>query len=435
MSYAYIAGTNKLQSVTDAVNTTTEDWDAEDTEFGYDGNGNVTTMLENEVPAISSIQYDHRNLPVSLVNRNGDLVIYKYNASGQRIYKKVGSQTPEYYIMDGDQTVAVFENGAVKYWNLLANDVAGRYEPGSGSKFYYLKDHLGSTRAVVYGNGTVKEALDYYPFGLLMPGRAYQLGSDTKEKFTGKERDSETGLDYFGTRYYWAAGGRWWSVDISADNYPAWSPFHYTFNNPIIFVDLFGTDIYFYNSDSTVIATIVTGSDEHQYIYTGLDYTTDNPIVVDIAKLLEQTGLSEIDAVGISFTGDFAFGGGLGGGTEFVYFLSGVNEGEIHQYNMFQATIGYGIGGGATAFGALYKGKGTPTAESWAGWTNSYSLSLGVVEGNYFWSNEKGVTDLWPEMYGRPTLWKGFSFGGVYSGKIKVGAMWKTTKYTHRKKW
>ncbi|GEM_PF-5550407 len=49
-----------------------------------------------------------------------------------------------------------------------------------------------------------------YPFGLLMPGRDYQSGERTKELFTGKERDGETELDYFGARYYWAAGGRWW---------------------------------------------------------------------------------------------------------------------------------------------------------------------------------------------------------------------------------
>ncbi len=80
-----------MQSVADAVAATTEDWDAEDTQFSYDGNGNVVEMLENGQPAISSIQYDHRNLPVSLINRNGDVVTYRYNASGQRIYKKIGS--------------------------------------------------------------------------------------------------------------------------------------------------------------------------------------------------------------------------------------------------------------------------------------------------------------------------------------------------------
>ncbi|RMG23209.1 MAG: hypothetical protein D6732_24955 [Methanobacteriota archaeon] len=225
------------------VNTTPEDWDAEDTEFGYDGNGNVTTMLEDGVPAISSIQYDHRNLPVSLVKRNGDLVTYRYNASGQRIYKQVGSQSGEHYILDSDQTVAVYENGAVKYWNILANGVVGRYEPGSGNKFYYLKDHLGSTRAVINASGSVVEAHDYYPFGLLMPGREYQSGSETKEKFTGKEQDGETGLDYFGARYYSPALGRWLVVDPLADDYPLWSSYVYTLGNPILFIDPNGKEV------------------------------------------------------------------------------------------------------------------------------------------------------------------------------------------------
>jgi hypothetical protein len=55
----------------------------------------------------------------------------------------------------------------------------------------------GTTRAVVQG-ATVVESYDYDPYGLLMPGRT--LGSGTKEGFTSKERDAETGLDYFGAR-------------------------------------------------------------------------------------------------------------------------------------------------------------------------------------------------------------------------------------------
>ncbi|RMG35455.1 MAG: hypothetical protein D6732_09290 [Methanobacteriota archaeon] len=58
------------QSVGDAVAATSEDWDAEDTQFTYDGNGNVIEMLENGQPAISALTYDHRNLPVRLVNRH-----------------------------------------------------------------------------------------------------------------------------------------------------------------------------------------------------------------------------------------------------------------------------------------------------------------------------------------------------------------------------
>jgi len=253
LSYSYTAGSNKLASVTDAVNTTPEDWDAEDTQFNYDGNGNVVEMLENGQPAISAITYDHRNLPVSLLNRNGDVVTYRYNAAGQRIYKKVGSQSGEHYILDGDQNVAVFdENGSLKYWNILANGVVGRRD-AAGNKFYYLKDHLGSTRAVVNASGTVVEAHDYYPFGLLMPGRDYQSGSETKEKFTGKERDAETGLDYFGARYYWAAGGRWWSVDPLLEKYPDWSPYSYTFANPIIFFDPNGEEVRVYTEYLTFL--------------------------------------------------------------------------------------------------------------------------------------------------------------------------------------
>jgi hypothetical protein len=83
------------------------------------------------------------------------------------------------------------------YFNLLAGErVVGR-QPSTGAKKYYHTDLLGSTRAVVEGT-TVVESYDYDPWGVLMPGRT--KGSGTKEGFTGKERDTESGLDYFGAR-------------------------------------------------------------------------------------------------------------------------------------------------------------------------------------------------------------------------------------------
>lgn len=103
---------------------------------------------------------------------------------------------------------------------------------------YYLTDHLGSTRAVVDDAGTVLETFDYYPFGLLMPKRN-TAGANTIEKFTGKERDEEGGLnlDYFGARYYDPAISRWLSVDPLAKRYPEWSPYSYTLGNPINVID------------------------------------------------------------------------------------------------------------------------------------------------------------------------------------------------------
>ena len=56
-------------------------------------------------------------------------------------------------------------------------------------------------------------------------------------KFTGKEEDPETGLIYFGARYYDAAVGIWHGVDPLAEKYANYNPFNYVLNNPIKFVD------------------------------------------------------------------------------------------------------------------------------------------------------------------------------------------------------
>ena len=76
-----------------------------------------------------------------------------------------------------------------------------------------------------------------YPFGLLMPGRDYQSGKETKEKFTGKELDSETGWIHFPARPYLPSLGKWLTVDPLMEKYASWNPYIYTFANPINFYD------------------------------------------------------------------------------------------------------------------------------------------------------------------------------------------------------
>ena len=68
------------------------------------------------------------------------------------------------------------------------------------------------------------------------------MGTSAKEGYTGKERDAETGLDYFGARYYMPEIGRWMSVDPLADKYPAWSPYNYVLNNPLVLIDPTGME-------------------------------------------------------------------------------------------------------------------------------------------------------------------------------------------------
>jgi RHS repeat-associated protein len=87
----------------------------------------------------------------------------------------------------------------------------------------------------------VIEAKDYDAWGVAMTGRSYLSGVGAKEGYTGKERDAETGLDYFGARYYLGAIGRWGAVDALSDQYPSWSPYTYVLNSPLRLVDPDGT--------------------------------------------------------------------------------------------------------------------------------------------------------------------------------------------------
>ncbi len=101
------------------------------------------------------------------------------------------------------------------------------------SRNYYIKDHLGSIRVVVDQYGQITSAQDYYPFGETL--RTYTTGSgqNDKYKFTEKERDIETGYDYFGARFYDSRIGRWLSVDPLAEKRPGLSPYNYCQLNPI----------------------------------------------------------------------------------------------------------------------------------------------------------------------------------------------------------
>ena len=110
----------------------------------------------------------------------------------------------------------------------------------SDTRYYFLKDHLGSVRVTVDVSGNVTSYDDFYPFGMTMDGRSGNFGSgDARYKYTTKERDAESGYDYFGARYYDARIGRFFSIDPLSDTpiLIRWSPYHYSFDNPFRFTD------------------------------------------------------------------------------------------------------------------------------------------------------------------------------------------------------
>lgn len=258
LTYTNATTSNRLNSVTDAVATTAETWDAETGSFTYDANGNLKTA-----PApysLTAVTYDPANLPLS-ITRSGVTTTYRYDGAGQRVTKQVGTGNTEVYLRDGATTLGVFTVNAAGtstswHFNLLwEGRVVGR-QPNTGNRRFYHFDHLGSTRAVVDGAAIV-ESYDFEPWGLLMPGRT--LGSGTKEGFTSKERDAETGLDYFGARYYMPALARWASVDPLADVVPEWNAYNYAFNKPQQLIDPDGRLSTHTDEDGNVLAVYNDG--------------------------------------------------------------------------------------------------------------------------------------------------------------------------------
>src|ERR1043165_144215 len=88
---------------------------------------------------------------------------------------------------------------------------------GTGGTFYYFSDHLKTASVITDPAGVIKAESDYYPWG----GELQFVNNDSNDyKFTGKKRDLETGLDYFGARYYSNGLGRWISADWSSTPVP-----------------------------------------------------------------------------------------------------------------------------------------------------------------------------------------------------------------------
>src|SRR5882724_4016716 len=108
----------------------------------------------------------------------------------------------------------------------------------SGAVNYYVADHLGSSHVVTNSSGTILDDSDFYPFG---GERSYSSSSGNNYKFTGKERDSESGLDDFAARFYTSSYARFLSPDESKYSKPTdpqtWNLYGYVANNPINAVD------------------------------------------------------------------------------------------------------------------------------------------------------------------------------------------------------
>ena len=181
--------------------------------WNYDEMGNLLSVPST----IGPFGYDAENRQVSGA-LNGETVSYVYDGDGRRVQKVSNVTGTTTYVYDARGELAQEYGGTVE---------------AAGTQ-YLSVDALGSTRLVTDGSGNVQRRMDFLPFGQEIlagtggrtAGMGYNSGSSvgspdvTAAKFTGKERDAETGLDYFGARYFSSAQGRFTSPDWSATPQP-----------------------------------------------------------------------------------------------------------------------------------------------------------------------------------------------------------------------
>ena len=130
-------------------------------------------------------------------------------------------------IYDEDMLYDVFNGGRRQ-----SDDMNGIAE----GIFYYHSDHLGSASWITDDQGQAVQYIHYMPYGELWTSEQ-AFNYEERFKFTGKERDTETGYDYFGARYYLSLLGIWLSPDPWLDTYPEISSYAYCKWNPLKYTD------------------------------------------------------------------------------------------------------------------------------------------------------------------------------------------------------
>lgn len=269
------------------------DYADEETEYTYDANGN---MLTDSNKGITSIDYNVLDLPQCISTKSralfkedsNDTIYYTYSADGTKLRSTYKKAEYRVYPYNPETSLTSFnvETGLnvgtvgmakpiakrlkTKYYycsNLVYdndNISAILFDGGYASvdddngivMHFYVKDHLGSNRLVVDGNGNIEEVNHYYPFGALMGDRCGV--SQNKYKYIGKELDTMYGwnMQDHKARWYDPVVGRWmvtdplqekyfdsslsslwYGVDPLAGKYANNSPYVYCNDNPIRLID------------------------------------------------------------------------------------------------------------------------------------------------------------------------------------------------------
>ena len=259
--YDYEATNNRLR--TTSLPSDGDDVKLLPSRYRYDLHGNMIQM-----PHLPLMQWDFKDqlqaTSPQVRNDGGKpkITYFVYDASGQRVRKVTerqadAGQTPTrmkeriylggfkvYREYNGDGTTMTLERETLHIMDdkqriaLVETRTQGNDDSPRQLNRYQLGNHLGSASLELSDLGAIVSYEEYYPYG----STSYQGGRSVAEvglkryRYTGKERDGETGLYYHGARYYAAWLGRWVSCDpigIAGGI----NVFVYTSNSPINRID------------------------------------------------------------------------------------------------------------------------------------------------------------------------------------------------------
>jgi RHS repeat-associated protein len=287
LGYEYISNTNQLKRVTDNTGYTANypgdiDHQTNASNYQYDAIGNLISDASEGITDISWNVYGK----IQSITKASGTIHYTYDASGNRISKTYDDKTTWYvrdasgnvmstYIVDAEvndgrltqNEIHLYGSSRLGIINLATDveeplDMEGLTEFERGRKFFELSNHLGNVLVTVSdkkiglnadGDETIDNyaadvvtANDYYPFGMIMPGRTFSAGSGYRYGFNGKEKDNEVSgegnqQDY-GMRIYDTRLGKFLSVDPITRDYPELTPYQFASNTPIQARDLDGLE-------------------------------------------------------------------------------------------------------------------------------------------------------------------------------------------------
>jgi RHS repeat-associated protein len=216
--------------------------------YAYDNNGNTIRKSDSSLPIEDTkFVYDSRNQLVQVTRGppGNDLILgqYDYNSAGLRVRHRGSERGDVDYYYDDDAVIEEHNaaDGSLlahyRYVDRLISLVTRNPQPATQ---YYHHDALGSTVNLTDESGATQVSYSLDPWGHIRRQTGYSIN---RHFFTGQEHDENTGLIYFGARYYDPDIARF----ITQDSYlgeqstpPSLDRYLYAYSNPTVFIDLQG---------------------------------------------------------------------------------------------------------------------------------------------------------------------------------------------------